>query len=317
MTGSKSALTLRLAAVFILSLSASGVSARTALETHVTALSSDIGPRNPAHYHNLERAAEYIKGKFTEYGYRIEEQVYIMEALPTKRPAFGNIIAVKEGKAKKDKIVIVCAHYDTYRDSPGADDNASGVAAVLEIASRLKDRSPAKTVKFITFTNEELEAIAEDKDVGSFRYAKRAREADENIDAVVCLDMLGYYSDEPESQKRPFLLSFIYPDKGDFIGAASDIASYDLLMASVREFERVSDFPLRYLVAPTFFLPQIMTSDNKSFWAFGYRSVWFTDTCIYRNPYQHTVKDTYDTLDYKRMNEAVDGIYNVVLKLAE
>lgn len=287
------------------------------LGKHVYGLSADIGKRNTRYYENLERAAEYIKSEFRRYGYEPEEQVYTMEVRRAEKRRFRNIIAVKEGGAEKDKVIVVCAHYDTYREAPGADDDTSGVAAVLELARRLRGTDLAKTVKFIAFTNEELELAFEDMDMGSYRYAKAARARGENIVAVICVDMIGYFSDVPGSQQRPFPFNFFYPDKGNFIGFCSDTASYGLLKEAVAEFKKVSDVPVEYLSAPAPLVPQIMTSDNRSFWAFGYKSVWITDTCVYRNPYMHTVKDTHETLDYRRMAKVVDGIQGIVLKLAE
>lgn len=282
---------------------------------HVYNLSEKIGRRNPLYYQKLEQAADYIKREFQSYGYRPEEQVYTRETMKTEKRPFRNIIAVKEGGAKKNKTILICSHYDTVRDSPGADDDASGVAAVLELARLLYKEDLDKTVKFAAFSTEELPLVFEDPDMGSFRYAKEAREKGEDIEAVICLDMIGFYSDEKGSQHYPIPFNFFYPDKGNFIGFGADIASYDLLRDAVAEFKRSSDMPVEYLVAPTPFVPQIMTSDNRSFWTFGYKSVWVTDTCIYRNPYMHTANDKYETLDYDRMSKVISGICAVILKL--
>lgn len=286
------------------------------LEDHVKALASDIGKRGVLHHENLERAALYIKEEFASYGYAPEEQVYTRPAKPLRNLPFRNIIATKDGAAEKSKIVIVCAHYDSYRDAPGADDNASGVAAVLELARRLHDEELRKTVRFIAFSTEELELIFEDPDMGSYRYAREAKRKGEDIEAVVCIDMIGYFSDLPGSQHCPLMLKPFYPDRGDFIGFGSDFSSYPLLEKTVNDFKAASDVPVEYLGVPVPLLPDLMTSDNRSFWSLGYSSVWVTDTCIYRNPNMHTKKDTYDTIDYGRMSKVVDGLYNVILKLA-
>ncbi|MDD5423640.1 MAG: M20/M25/M40 family metallo-hydrolase [Candidatus Omnitrophica bacterium] len=295
---------------------ASSIYAADTTREHVRFLSSDIGKRNTSNYNSLERAADYIKKEFVKYGYDPEEQSYHMEKRGFRDKPYRNIIAVKEGSGGKDKIIIVCAHYDTYREAPGADDNASGVAAVLELARRLRGIDLDKTVKFIAFTNEEVDILFDDPDTGSYRYAKEARAAHEDIKAVLCIDMIGYYSDKPGSQKCPLIFKFFYPDKGNFIGMCSDIGSYNLLRRVVGEFKKVSDVPVEHMAAPAPFVPELFTSDNRAFWTFGYESVWVSDTCIYRNPYMHTKDDAYETLDYEKMSRVVDGLYKVVLKLA-
>ncbi|MFA5143586.1 MAG: M20/M25/M40 family metallo-hydrolase [Candidatus Omnitrophota bacterium] len=307
----------RISLLFLaLSFSALNLFAEEEIEEHVKMLSAQIGPRNPAHYENLNRAADYIKAEFERYGYEPAEQVYAMSVVPAPGASFRNIIAVKSGAAKKDEVIIVCCHYDTHRVSPGADDNATGVAAVLELARLIRRTSLERTVKFIAFTNEELELVVQDKDMGSYRYAEAARKRGERIEGVICLDMLGFYSDKPGSQARPLVLMPFYPDKGNFIGMTSDAASYRLLMTTIREFKKASDMPLEYLVVPAPFLPQIMTSDNRSFWTFGYESVWISDTCIYRNTKMHTKEDTCEKLDYRNISRVVKGVYAVILKLA-
>jgi len=287
-----------------------------AIEKHVKVLSSEIGKRNLRYYQNLELAANYIRREFKKYGYKPEEQVYYIDTKPFQNLPLTNIIATKEGKTKKDKVIIVCAHYDTFEDSPGADDNTSGVAAVLRLARLLHKVDLNKTVKFIAFSNEETEMVFKDNEMGSYKYARAAKDRGEDIEAVVCIDMIGYYSDEPGSQKYPFILKPFYPDKGNFIGICGDFGSYDLINETITEFKKSCAVPVEYMIALTPFLPQIMTTDNRSFWTFGYKSVWITDTCIYRNPYMHSVNDLYDTLDYNRMSEVVNCIYKIVLKLA-
>jgi Zn-dependent M28 family amino/carboxypeptidase len=284
---------------------------------YVRVLSSVIGKRNIDNYQNLEKAADYIRTEFKKFGYRPTEQAYYLETRPPKDLVLRNIIAVKEGKDKKDKIILVCAHYDTFKDTPGADDNASGVSVLLELARLLREEDLSKTVKFAAFTNEDVELAFEDRDMGSYRYAREARARGEDIEAVICLDMLGFYSDEAGSQKSPLILKFFYPDRGNFVGICSDSGSYDLLKTAVSEFKRATDLPVQYLAAPAPFLPQIMTSDHRSFWAFGYNSIWINDTCIYRNSYMHTANDTYDTLDYKDIDKIVEGTRNIILKLAK
>ena len=251
-------------------LAAGGVAgAEDPLERHVRVLSSDIGKRNALNYDNLEHAADYIKKEFASYGYEPADDFYFMRKRQFSRLVYRNVVATKEGSSAANKIIIVCAHYDTFRDAPGADDNASGVASVLELARLLGADDLAKTVRFVAFTNEELELLFEDRDMGSYGYARRAREAGEDIEAVICLDMTGYYSNEPGSQGMPVVMRFFYTDTGNFIGIGGDIVSYDIIESVVEEFRESQSIPHRFLIIPEIFLPEIMTTDNRSFWTFG------------------------------------------------
>lgn len=286
------------------------------LARHVRVLSAEIGARNVLHYDNLERAAEYIRDEFRKCGYLPVDDSYAMEKREFRGRMVRNIVAVKEGTAAKGKVIIVCAHYDSYHEAPGADDNASGVASLLELARMIRGETLSKTVRFIAFTNEELELIFDDADTGSYRYARAARKAGEEIEAVICLDMTGYYSHEPGSQHMPLFFRLFYPDIGDFIGIGGDTGSYDLVESTAAAFRKAATIPCRYLVMPAAILPQLMTTDNRAFWAFGYKSVWITDTCIYRNPYMHTAHDVAATLDYRNMAKVVANVRDAVVDLA-
>jgi len=279
------------------------------LKRHTKVLSQDIGERNFLQYQNLERASNYIKQEFKSYGYSPEEQIYYLKGKP-----YRNIIATKKGEVLSGEIIIVCAHYDSVIGSPGADDNASGVAGLLELSRALSKDNLNKTLKFIAFTNEEPPLFMT-KDMGSFRYAESAKRRGDNILGVVCLESIGYYSDKKGSQSYPFALSLFYPDKGNFIALASNLPSRRLLKRIVREFKEASRFPLEYLVAPAFFAPAISFSDHWSFWKFGYKAVMVTDTAFYRNASYHTLADTYEKLDYASMSEVVTGLSGVIKTL--
>jgi Zn-dependent M28 family amino/carboxypeptidase len=281
------------------------------LRRHIQVLSFDIGERNLFKYENLEKAARYIKQELESLGYHLEEQVYSIGGKP-----YRNLIATKKGINKKDKIIIVCAHYDSVWGSPGADDNASAVAGLLELARLLCQDNLNKTIKFIAFTNEEP-PIFMSHDMGSLRYAKEARRKKENIEAVLCLESLGFYSEKKNSQSYPLGLNFFYPDKGNFIGITSNFSSAPLLKKIVKEFKNNSSLPIEYLIAPIFFAPAISFSDNWSFWRFGYKAVMITDTAFYRNPYYHTAEDTPDKLNYASITEVIEELYPVLLELGK
>lgn len=276
------------------------------LKRHTVILSKDIGERNFMQYQNLERAAGYIKQEFKNYGYQPQEQVYDLAG-----KTFRNIIAIKRGKVLANKIIVVCAHYDSVVGSPGADDNASGVAGLLELARLLSKEELKKTVKFIAFTNEEPPFYLT-KDMGSFHYAQEAKRKSEDIEAVFCLESIGYYSDKRKSQGYPFGLSLFYPDRANFIAVAGNLTSCFLVKRIVKDFRKHSGFSIEYLVAPIFLAPAISFSDHASFWKFGYRATMITDTAFYRNSYYHTGQDTPEKLNYEYMAQVIDGLYKVI-----
>lgn len=280
------------------------------LKRHTQVLSKDIGERNFIHYQNLERAANYIKQEFRNYGYEPQEQIYHLED-----KSFRNIIATKEGKTSPDKIIVVCAHYDSVWGSPGADDNASGVAGLIELAHLLYKEDLNKTIKFIAFANEEPPFYLTE-DMGSFRYAKEAKRKGEDIQAALCLESIGFYSDNRGSQSYPLGLRLFYPDKGNFIALVGNLSSRDLLKRIIKEFKKVSEFPVEYLSAPVILAPAISFSDHWSFWRFGYRAVMITDTAFYRNPYYHTSDDSLEKLNYPYLSEVVIALYKVLVEFS-
>ncbi len=281
------------------------------LKNHIQVLSSAIGERNFVRYDNLERSRRYINEQFERIGYSATEQTFHLEGRP-----YHNIIATKEGQDKKDKIIIVGAHYDSVIGSPGADDNASGVAGLLELAKLLYKIELNKTIKFVAFTNEEPPLFMT-KDMGSLRYAQQAKRKGEDIQAMLCLESIGYYRQEKSSQSYPLGLGFFYPSEGNFIAVASNFRSAALLKRIVKDFKRASSFPIEYLIVPIFLAPAVSFSDNWSFWKMGYRAVMITDTAFYRNPYYHTPEDTMDKLDYRSSTELIKGLYFVLLELAK
>jgi len=279
------------------------------IKRHIEVLAQDLGERNYIYYQNLEKAADYIRDEFRLYGYETEEQIYTLKNQP-----YRNIIATKPGGDKKDKIIIISSHYDSVFGSPGADDNASGCAGLLELARLLFKNTLNKTIRFIGFTNEEP-PFCFSKDMGSFRYAESAKKRKEDIEAMLCLESIGFYSDEKSSQGYPMGLMSFYPDRADFIGIVSNLGSGSLLKRIVKEFKEASNFPVEYLVSQPFFVPAISFSDNWSFWQFGYKAVMITDTAFYRNPYYHTQKDTIDKLDCRKISLLINALHSVILKL--
>ncbi|MFC1666328.1 M28 family peptidase [Candidatus Omnitrophota bacterium] len=279
------------------------------LKGHVYKLSHDIGDRSVFEYEKLKQAEQYIARQFTSFGYKIEFQDYAVYNKTVR-----NIIAIKEGTARPEEIIILGAHYDTCFN-PGADDNASGVAVLLELARNLSGISLNRTLKFIAFTNEEP-PFFKTEDMGSMVYVREARKRKEDIKASLVFESVGYYTDNPNSQQYPLLFGLFYPNKGNFIAIAGNFSSRWLVKRVVTSFKSKTQFPIESVVTFSF-VPGVDFSDNWSFWEGDYPSIMITDTAFYRNPGYHGVLDTYEKLDYKGMGELVKGFSAVSIGLAK
>jgi Zn-dependent M28 family amino/carboxypeptidase len=211
--------------------------------------------------------------------------------------------------------VVVGAHYDSHGNIPAADDNASGVAAVLALArAYARERpGPERTLRFVFFVNEEPPFFQTDA-MGSRVYARRCRARGETIVAMLSLETVGYYCDRSGSQNYPFPLSAFYPSRGDFIGFVGDLSSRRLVKRVVDSFRRHAMFPSQGAALPSG-LRGVGWSDQWSFWQEGYPAVMCTDTAPFRNPNYHTPRDTPDTLDFDRMARVVEGLTGVVREL--
>jgi Zn-dependent M28 family amino/carboxypeptidase len=268
------------------------------LEGDVRALCAR-GPRTIFIPENIQAAATHIEAQLSAAGYRVERHVYDTDAV--------NLIAEVKGS---NEIVVIGAHYDSVDNAPGADDNASGTAALLALARRFAKAHPTRTLRFVFFTNEEPPHFMTEE-MGSWQYAKRCRERNENIVAMVNLEMLGYYNDARGSQTYPVGLAAIYPDTADFIAFASNVGSGGLTRRCVAAFRKSVSFPAESAVLPGV-VPEISFSDHWSFWQFDYEAIIVTDTAMFRNPHYHRLSDTPETLDYERMARVVEGLAGVV-----
>jgi Zn-dependent M28 family amino/carboxypeptidase len=285
------------------------ISIRNRLNHHVHLLSEEIGERHIANPASIDRTVDYILQEFEKAGFNPKLHAYGRDGL------YHNVVAELAGGNKKDEIIIIGAHYDTVRLSPGADDNASGVAALLVIAGHLAGNRPEKTIRFIAFANEE-QPFSESDDMGSRMYAREMRSRNENILVMFSLEMLGCYSDQAGSQNYPAPLNWFYPHTASFIAFIANISSRPLLLQAIRRFQRHSDFPVEGLAAPEIFLPDIRRSDHASFWDHGYKAVMITDTALYRNRNYHTAGDIARTLDYEKMATVIQGLILMVTDLA-
>ena len=278
------------------------------MKDHVTTLAGKIGERNLKHYASLKAAAGYVRSSFQQLGYQVAEQEFTVDG-----QSVTNIEVEVAGTNLPAEIVVVGAHYDSVYGSPGANDNATGVAALLELARFFKDQTPARTLRFVAFVNEEPPYFQTDN-MGSRVYARRCRERDENITAMFSLETIGCYSDAPNSQIYPFPFKLFYPTRGDFLGFVGDTSSRSLVRKSIRIFRENAAFPSEGIAAPGG-LTGIGWSDQWSFWEEGYPGVMITDTAIFRYKHYHRMADTPDKIDYDRMTRAVDGLKNVLAEL--
>jgi hypothetical protein len=266
-----------------------------------------IGERNTLLPQNLNAAAAYIERELTAAGYRVERQTYRVERDGVDAV---NLIAEIRGSTRPDDIVVIGAHYDSVTGTVGADDNASGVAALLALARRSAHAKPSRTLRFVAFTNEEPPHF-QSQDMGSWQYAKRCHDRGERIAAMLSLESLGYYDTRPGSQRYPAPLSTFYPDVANFVAFASNVGSRPLTSRCVRAFRARTPFPLERASVPEA-VTGIGWSDQWSFWQFGWPAVMVTDTAPFRNPHYHEASDLPDTLDYARFAQVVEGLSAVV-----
>lgn len=269
------------------------------LKEHVRFLSVDIGKRDVfENYPSLIRTADYITSFLEKNGYGASLQEYKIHGRKV-----SNIIATKDGGDKTKGVVIIGAHYDSC-NNPGADDNASGVAALLELARQVAAIELSQTVRFVFFVNEEPPFFKTSL-MGSRIYTCALKENKENVAGAVILECLGYYSNNLFSQKYPPLFGFFYPNKGNFIGVVGNIRSRQLVSDITRIF-RSNHVPARSLVVD--FLPVASFSDHWSFWQEGYRGVMITDTAFMRNSNYHKSTDTFEKLNYDAVAEIVKSL---------
>jgi Zn-dependent M28 family amino/carboxypeptidase len=289
--------------------SPSEIAIQERLRRDVRALASDIGPRNVRHPEALEAAARHIQARLEKLGYQVTPQAFVTDGRPVR-----NLATEIRGTTRPDQIIVVGAHYDTHQDTPGADDNASGVAALLEVADLLRRRTLRRTVRFVFFVNEEPPYFQRSL-MGSRVYAKLLRSRGENVVAMLSLETMGYFADGKRTQHYPPPFNLFYPDVGNFMGFVGNRASRALVERVVASFRQHAVLPSEGLAAPGW-IPGVGWSDHWAFWKEGYPGVMVTDTAPFRNPHYHKLTDTPETLDYRRLTAAVLGLVGVISDLA-
>jgi Zn-dependent M28 family amino/carboxypeptidase len=280
------------------------------LRAHVRMLAEAIGERNLWRYGALQRAADYIFENLEAHGYTPRRQTYEISRLPV-----SNIDAALVGTRWSAEILVIGAHYDTVNGCPGANDNATGVAAMLELARRFARHPRPRTIRFAAFVNEEPPFFKTEQ-MGSLMYARAAKERRERVIGMLSLETIGYYSEAPGSQQYPAPVARLYPDTGNFIGFVSNVQSARLLMKARRAFKRRTPFPLQSAALPEV-IAGVGWSDHWAFWQAGYRAMMVSDTAPFRYPWYHTADDTPDKIDYDKFAHVVDGLEAVVDALAQ
>lgn len=287
------------------------------LETHVKRLSTEYFPRSHDQVEKLNRASRYILDEFEAAG----AEVALQEA-SVQGEKYSNVIA--RFGPKTGPLLVIGAHYDSnaYTDygagdprgytfdthTPGADDNASGVAGLLELARLLGKKEQSQAIELVAYTLEEAPHFRSEH-MGSVWHARALKASGRDVRLMLSLEMIGYFRDEPGSQAYPLPgMSYLYTDRGDFIALVGRFRNFSLMRRAKSLITGATDQPVHSINAPPF-IPGIDLSDHRSYWSEGFPAIMVTDTAFYRNPHYHRAGDTYDTLDYRRMAEVVKGVY--------
>lgn len=282
---------------------------REELRRDVERLGGEIGERNVWRCDELVAAAAFIETSLKDAGFQVRSQEYTVEGC-----ACRNLDVELPGARQPGEIVVIGAHYDSVMGSPGANDNGTGVAAVLALARRFAGKAPARTLRFAAFVNEEPPNFMT-ATMGSMVYAKACRERDEHIVAMLSLETIGYFSDEKRSQVYPPPFSLFYPSTGNFIGFIGNMSNRRLVRRATGTFRKHARFPSEGAAIPGF-VPGAGWSDHWSFWQQGYPAIMVTDTAPYRYPYYHCAADTPDKVSYDGVARVVAGLEFVVADLA-
>ena len=279
------------------------------LKRHVVMLAQQIGERNVWNAQALLGASRYIRQTLENLGYQVRVQSFESAEMTVQ-----NLEVELPGVRLPQEVIVFGAHYDSVLGTPGANDNASGIAALLEIARLMAGKKPARTLRLVAFANEEAPFFGSDE-MGSQVYAKCASQRNEDIKAMVSLEMIGYYSDKQGSQRYPFPLSFFYPDTANFVGFVGNLSSWRLVRQALGAFRASTAFPSEGLAAPSW-VTGVAWSDHWSFWQAGYPAIMITDTAFFRYEHYHRPTDTPDKLDYQSMARVTKGLVDVAIELA-
>lgn len=279
------------------------------LKTHAEKISLEFFPRNAPYVQNLDKTAAYIKQEFINAGGNVSEQTFEVGG-----KTYRNVIA-RFGADSKERIV-VGAHYDAAGALPAADDNASGVAGLIELAYLLGKTELTTQVELVAYNLEEPPFFGSNR-MGSYIHAKSLRDENAAVRLMISLEMIGYFSDDPNSQSFPVsVMSLLYPSRGNFIAIVGNFGNFSIVRRVKGGMLGQNELSVRSINAPAS-IPGVDFSDHRNYWNFGYDAVMITDTAFYRNPNYHTAADTPEKLDYNRMSKVVEGVYYTVINFAK
>lgn len=270
-------------------------------------LSGTIGQRSWKDLDKLAASADFIEKRFQENGCATEQQHF-----PFRNNTYANIITEITGTDPAcQEILVVGAHYDSCEGTPGADDNASGVAGLLELARLTREKPLKRTVRYAAFCLEEPPAYMT-KHMGSYVHAESLQKEGAKVFGMISLEMLGYYSDEKGTQYYPSsLFKPFFPGIGNFIAFVGNFSSRNFSNTVKSAFTSVSSFPVQSLNGFSI-VPGVDFSDHRNYWKFGYSGFMVTDTAFYRNPNYHACSDLPDTLDYDRIATLTKDLYETL-----
>ncbi|MDP2306600.1 MAG: M28 family peptidase [Pseudomonadota bacterium] len=280
------------------------------LASHVTHLATTIGARSENAPKGLAEAEQYLSA-----GLAVSAGAVLREAYAGRKGEVANLVMERRGNALPEQIIVIGAHYDAVDGTPGADDNASGCAALIELARLTVGVRYARTVRFVAWVNEEPPSF-QTESMGSLVSARASRARGEDIRLALSLETVGFFTDEPESQHYPSPFSLFYPDVGNFIGMVGNVASRDALHHALTAFRGVGRIPSEGVAFPDV-VPGIGWSDHWSYWQAGYPALMVTDTAPFRNPSYHDATDDPADLDYTRMARVVEGMLAVIQEAAD
>lgn len=277
------------------------------LKKHIQIISTDLFPRDESHLDNLNKVADYIKNEFNVAKGVVSEQPYEVNG-----KIYRNIVS-QFGPDTKE-IIVIGAHYDACGERPGADDNASGIAGLIELAYLLGKTNLKTRVEIVAYTLEEPPYFRT-KFMGSAIHALSVKKRNLDVKLMFSLEMIGYFSDLPNSQSYPIsFLELFYPNRGNFITIVGAMEQGSIVRKIKSAMIKTSELPVYSINAPTS-IPGIDFSDQLNYWNEGFNAVMITDTAFYRNKNYHTMRDTLDKLDYDKMAMVIQGIYGAVLDL--
>ena len=279
------------------------------LRRHVYCLAQEIGERNIFNPTALGAAADYIRDVWRGQGYEVREQAYTVKGVRS-----ANLEVTCRGSQHPDEIILIGAHYDSVLGSPGANDNASGVASLLALSSQLTQLQPERTLRFVAFVNEESPFFFTRRQ-GSRVYARAAHAQGDDIRLMIALETMGYYRGTPRSRRYPPLFRLFYPSRANFIAFVSNFRSRTAMRKLASAFRQATRFPMQH-IATFATIPGVAWSDHLSFWFYRYKALMVTDTAFYRYPYYHTAQDTPEKLDYTRLAQVTEGLLEALLTLS-